>query len=78
MNSAVGFYERTTEKLKVGVGDYRRISLFLDNDPTGRKITDRFRAEFTGVLEDASSIYQEDNDFNDFLKSNKARKILDP
>jgi hypothetical protein len=51
---------------------YQRVNLFLDNDKTGYQCAAKIRKVHQNVVDYASRIYPEYNDFNDFLKGIKS------
>ena len=56
-------------------GKYSKILLYLDNDTTGQKVKAFFSAEFQGITEDCSAIYQGYKDFNEYLSKSQARTL---
>lgn len=70
--SSPSFQEQKKDILKAGRSS--KILLYLDNDPTDQKVKSFFTAEFEGITEDYSSIYQGHKDFNDFLKARLINK----
>ncbi|OJV17355.1 MAG: hypothetical protein BGO21_26090 [Dyadobacter sp. 50-39] len=64
MNS-LAFQQRTNEVLLNS--HYSKIELFLDNDLPGKKATSQFLADFGGITEDCSHVYNSVVDFNEFL-----------
>ena len=49
------------------LGDYERIHCFLDNDKAGMEAVQKLREEYGLRVRDASHIYGDYNDLNDFL-----------
>lgn len=54
---------------------YQRVNLFLDNDKTGYHCADKVHEAHPNVVDYASKIYPEFNDFNDFVKSTKESEV---
>lgn len=49
---------------------YERIDLFLDNDVSGKKASQKFRADFAEIVQDQSLKYAPHKDLNDALVAN--------
>lgn len=59
-----------------GKEKYSRINLWLDNDPSGQKMTSRFVSELPLLVSDQSCRYATYKDLNAFLKAQKGNKGL--
>ena len=66
-------FQRTVDKIhKEG---YSSINLFLDNNPSGQKFTDKFIEEFGKKVSSQSSLFLPFEDINEMLKANGGIKI---
>lgn len=67
--NALSSYEKA--KIYIEQKGYERIDLFLDNDASGKKATQKFRADFAEIeVQDQSLKYASHKDLNDALVAN--------
>jgi len=53
------------------LNQYKRVNLFLDNDTTGFKVQETIKKHHRHIIDYASKIYPDHNDFNEFLMNGK-------
>ncbi len=65
--NSISFQEQAISYLK-DRPQYKKLSLFLDNDAAGQEATEKFKTQFPDkLIEPSFALYLSHNDFNDFL-----------
>lgn len=65
--NSISFQEQAISYLK-DRPQYKKLSLFLDNDVAGQEATENFKTQFPDkLIEPSFALYLSHNDFNDFL-----------